>query len=118
MKTLVVPVIWDTLGGFCPEFVRLDFTEDDVKRIKRLMKIVEAENLASIRIEFSAEYFEDKECKKEEDFESDVHNLIIYNDCVYFYAQHKHESSSQIESGEITIEEMETGVYNEDKYSD
>ncbi len=115
-KTLVVPVGWKTEGLF-PKFIKIEFSPELIERIKKVMQIVKDEDLSSAKIEASGEYFEDEECTiEEQDFRSDVEQFKIHKDSIFFYAQNKWDSSSQFESQEITLKELETGVFDPHKY--
>lgn len=105
-KVITIPVGWTTEMCCTPSGLKLEFSPEDIARIKKVMQVVKDENLQSAKIEFEAEYFADEECTEESDFRSDVHQLI-YPDCFYFYAQSKHDSSIQFESEELSIEEIE-----------
>lgn len=116
MKTMIIPVGYST-DSFCtPTHIKISFTPEDIKKIKRVMKIVKKEGLESAKIRFEADYFNDENCTKENtEFRSDISNLIIFSHCVYFYAQHKHDNSNQFESAELTIKEIESGEFDKSK---
>jgi hypothetical protein len=107
-KVLIVPVAWTTEVFISPKFIKIEFNQTEIDRLKRIQKVVKDEGLFCATIEFECEYFDDENCAIENtEFRSDVHQLRVYSNGVYFYAQHKHDAGTQFESDEFTIEEIE-----------
>lgn len=85
-----------------PSHVIVEFTPELVAKICQAQALVQKHNFDSIRI-FASQYTELKEGKKESDFRPDVELFIVYNNALYYYAQCKYDSATQIESQAIQL---------------
>ena len=104
-KTFVKGIQWQSDNTFVPEFVRFSV---DTERMKELMKNVRENNLEEIRVRADGEYFDDVECTDEHtEFRSDVERFIVYGGSFLYYAQHKHNSSDQFETEEVSINDLD-----------
>lgn len=89
------------------ETLKIHVTPTDVANIKKSMELIKENSfITSINVEIDgiAEYFDD--VNHEVDWRADVDKFIVYDNSVYYYAQNKWHSGDQIESEEITIEEL------------
>jgi hypothetical protein len=90
------------------ETLRINITPSDVENIRDAMKIIKANDfITSINIPLNghAEYLDDEGVETDE-WRIDYDKLIVYSDCVYYYAQNKWHSGDQIESSDITTDEL------------
>jgi hypothetical protein len=89
------------------ETLKIHVTPTDVANIKKSMELIKENSfITSINVEIDGivEYFDD--VNHEVDWRADVDKFIVYDNSVYYYAQNKWHSGDQIESEEITIEEL------------
>lgn len=80
-----------------PSFVEVTIDDQIIERIKEVQKVVQENGINSARIDFFADRFLDDD-QKTMKWNSDIQQLIIYPESVYFSASHKHDSSNIIEA--------------------
>lgn len=94
-------------GSSSVEELGLSFDATDVRRIKKAMKFCQNnEFVFSVKLDFGGYKYLNDEGEETTEWRSDVQNLIVYNDSAYFYAQSKWDAGDQIESEEITLEDL------------
>lgn len=109
---VIVSVAWSTDEYYTPKFIKLTFSDELIKKLEKTIEIAKEYEFDSCKIRHTeAEYFNDKSCRVENDFQSDVHQLIVFPDGdIVFYAQNKHDSSTQFESVYLTIDKIKSGL--------
>ena len=88
------------------EVIKLTFVDSDLDKVKKAMQICKDNDfIVNVRVEFDGfEFLDDDE--KAVDWKTDVSQLIVYKDSIYFYAQNKWDAADQIESSEIQLCEL------------
>jgi hypothetical protein len=96
-----------------PQFVKLEFTPETLHRIATIQCLIKQYNLYSVHIEIPDSFTLMDDCEKDggEDLKNDlwlssVETFTIYENAFYFYSQNKYDSADQIESEEISFEEI------------
>lgn len=107
---------WTQDYSEAPSSVLLEFTEQEIERIKKLQALA-VENDVSIRMDFCAnEYFDDAyinddsgrvEMKSCVNWNVGFECLTIYAGKIFYYAQSSYDSRDQIECEGFTIEQIE-----------
>ena len=110
---------WTQDYSEAPSSVLLEFTDEEIERIKKLQAIA-AENDVSIRMDFCAnEYFQDADKDDDSGFVKTVpctnwkvgyECLTIYAGKIFYYAQSSYDSRDQIECEGFTIEQIENST--------
>jgi hypothetical protein len=92
------------------DFIDVDFIRFDLTKANRL-ELLQAQQLVAeneywsitVACHCSVTYLDDKE-KESEEFRADVEQFRVDRGDIFFYAQHKHNSSCQIESEPFAID--------------
>ena len=86
-----------------PDYVLVDIDDTDKKRIKDLQAYIKANPfIFCIRMDVTVVKYTDTD-DEEVEFQSEVDNLIVYKESVYYFGQDKHDSSAQIESADMQM---------------
>ena len=99
-------------SGESPTCVSLQFTPDTLTRIAKVQILVKKNDLFSAKIEIPDkvkllnEAYDGDELPQPSDWRYDFATFIVFPDSFYFFAQNKWDSACQIESDEITLEEI------------
>jgi hypothetical protein len=80
---------------------KLTFTAQELERIKLCQSLIKEHQLSSVEIKFDA-----AEIEHDSSFRPSIEALKIFNDCMYFSCQSKHDAGIQYESEQITNEEL------------
>ena len=83
-----------------PNEVFITFTHAWVKQIHEVMQLVKTQKITSAKITCPRYEYDNN------DWRDDGAELIIFGGTIYFYAQSKYDSADQIESQEITLDEI------------
>jgi len=90
-----------------PEVVKIEFTPETLHRIATIQSLVKQYDLFSAKIEVMDKFtLLDADGNESQEWFTREGTFIIYIDSFYFYAQSKWDSSDQIESEQITCEEI------------
>lgn len=105
MKTIKAKIGW--VGNEHtenPDYVEIELEEKDLIAIKEARKFLkENPKVTDMRIDVAV-YSMTDESGEEVDFQSDVNKLVISSTNVYYYGQHKYDSTSQLESDDLEKE--------------
>ena len=96
-------------NDMAPTLATLEFTPDTLTRIARVQCLVKENNLFSAKIEIpdKVELFDEVDGLAQiSEWRYDFATFSIFDDTFYFYAQNKWDSSCQIESEAITLDEI------------
>jgi len=96
--------------GFDVDEVVVNIDAKEYDKLARASILVKENGWESVRI--VADGWELLYDGKESEFKADAGIFIVYSCNVYFYAQNKWEASYQIESEEITFEEIIESIKN------
>jgi hypothetical protein len=88
------------------KIVSIDLSDETISAIKKAQEIIKTTpiSIESIKIKLNDSYeYINWESDKTSEWNDDGGYLLVYKHAVYFYAQCKYDSSSQIETEELKI---------------
>lgn len=92
--------------SYAIERIKVDLSEQDKENILKACELVNNnEFIDNIRISVNSEvtFFDDEDNDITDFWKCEVFQFIVYNDCVFLYAQNKFDSGDQIESNSFFI---------------
>jgi hypothetical protein len=101
MKEIIKGVGFTTDHSSSIEEFKLTFTAQDLEKIKLCQSLIKQHKLSTIEIDFNA-----TEIVHDNSVKPSIEALKIFNDCMYFTCQSKHDSGVQYESEPISNEEL------------
>ena len=112
--SITKPIIFNTNEySEAPQFVKLEFTPETLHRIATIQCLIKQYDLYSAHIEIPDSFTLMDDCEKDggENLENDSWRLsgetfLIYERAFYFVAQNTFDATDQIESEEISIDEI------------
>lgn len=88
--------------------IQIEFNSEDIENIKKAINILnENKFVISLRIPISSKViFLNEENNEYDVWRIGADEFIIYNNCVYYYAQNKYDAGDQFESEAIELTEF------------
>lgn len=110
VKTELLPVAFRTNERVgTPDKIELQFTQEDIDKLRRAIAVCNAEGFHSVNVEFEAtQYYNSEDCEPdtESDYVSGHSRIIVFqNGDLYFLSEMNERAEIQIESCAFYIPE-------------